>query len=281
MTIDNFSAIIELAATMSIAFVAVEYVTSYTSVLCEKFFNISSFISTAFDECRAILTDKKTLDHLKPSNVDGKSTNNAIEKLKRANESLNKDINEAEKKARENMPFECQVISMSSLCLFLFMLNILFLLFGSIESSAKEYTYIFISIFSFLSIAYLLVGWICGESSGNSPILEFSSLKHAVIGIFVIVVLSLLGSCFIGNQPWKSRYIEVVCDAWIWILMVDVMLAYFNFIIFMFKIWRKGVKFKEDIKKTVDGLKTKCTECKGEEDDFIAMSNVIARLNEE
>lgn len=281
MTIDNFSAIIELAATMSIAFVAVEYVTSYTSVLCEKFFSISCFISTLFGECRAILTDTKTLEHLKPSNVDGKSTNSAIEKLKRLNELLNKEINEKEKQVKSNMTLSCQVISMSSLCLFLFMFNTLLLLFSCIESSIQDYTYVFISLLSLLSILYLLGGWILGEYSWDLHLLKFSSLKHAVIGFIVIMVLSFLGSCFVCNQPWKSKYIDIVKDAWIWILMLDVLLAYFNFIVFMFKIWRKGAEFKEDIKKTVDELKIKCTERKGEEDDFIAMSNVIARLSEE
>ena len=41
MEINDFSAVIELIATISVAFVAVEYVKSYTNILCERFFNFN------------------------------------------------------------------------------------------------------------------------------------------------------------------------------------------------------------------------------------------------
>ena len=53
MTINDFSALIQLSATMSIAFVAVEYVKSYTDILCEKLFKFHDFVQAAFKECRA------------------------------------------------------------------------------------------------------------------------------------------------------------------------------------------------------------------------------------
>lgn len=76
---------------MSIAFVAVEYVKSYTSILCERFFKFQDFVEQSFKECRDILTDKETLEHICPIDIEGRSTNTAIEDAKRKNESLTKE----------------------------------------------------------------------------------------------------------------------------------------------------------------------------------------------
>lgn len=52
MAINDFSTLICMAATMSIAFVATEYVTSYTKTLCERFFKFQEYVKASFDECR-------------------------------------------------------------------------------------------------------------------------------------------------------------------------------------------------------------------------------------
>lgn len=72
MAINDFSAIIQLAATLCIAFVAVEYVRSFIGVLCERFFKFQDFIAKSFQECRDILTDRDTLEHIEPIVIEGK-----------------------------------------------------------------------------------------------------------------------------------------------------------------------------------------------------------------
>lgn len=94
--IDNFSSLIELIATISIGFVAVEYVKSYTSILCEKIFQYVSFISKSYDECRELLTDQDTLEHIEVIDVGGKSIIDAVERLKLEHENLHKEIREEE-----------------------------------------------------------------------------------------------------------------------------------------------------------------------------------------
>lgn len=98
MAKNDFSTLICMAATMSIAFVATEYVTSYTKNLCERFFKFQEFVKTSFKECRDILTDKESLKQLHPVVIDGQSTNGKIEEAKRQNESINKEIDELENK---------------------------------------------------------------------------------------------------------------------------------------------------------------------------------------
>lgn len=83
MAINDFSAVIQLMATISIAFVAVEYVKSFTGQLCDRVFRFKDFITQSFQECKNSLADKETLDSLEPLIIEGKSTFATIEEVKR------------------------------------------------------------------------------------------------------------------------------------------------------------------------------------------------------
>jgi len=165
MAINDFSAIIQLAATLCIAFVAVEYVRSFIGVLCERFFKFQDFIAKSFQECRDILTDRDTLEHIEPIVIEGKSTNPEIEEVKRQNEALSKEIEEEEKRKNEEVKISCQVRSMSSLCFFLFLMSVLILLLGGVEKKYSDTSHSLVTILIVLSIIYLVYGWCVGETN--------------------------------------------------------------------------------------------------------------------
>ena len=50
MMLSDFSPMIELAVTLNIAFVAVEYVKSYTNAVCNQLFNFAEYLKQSFDE---------------------------------------------------------------------------------------------------------------------------------------------------------------------------------------------------------------------------------------
>ena len=173
MAINDFSAIIQLAATLCIAFVTVEYVKSFIGVLCELFFKFQVFITESFQECRSILTDRDTLDHIEPISIEGKSTNSEIEEAKRQNEALNKEIKEEEERKKEEVKISCQVRSMSSLCFFIFLINVFVLLTGGIEKKYADFSHVLVSFLVFWGGLYLVFGWLFGglfdvTSNGSS-----------------------------------------------------------------------------------------------------------------
>ena len=128
MIINDFCAPIALAATLSMAFVAAESVKSYTSFLCERFFKFQDFVKSSFDECRSLLTDSETLNHLDVAEIgDGKTTVSEIEALKRERESLQKEIDKTAEEKQKRLPAVCEAESMSSICLFVFLINTVYL----------------------------------------------------------------------------------------------------------------------------------------------------------
>lgn len=92
MRLADFSSFIEVATTLNIALVAIEYVKTYTNVLCSQVFNFQDFINKSFVKCEKILVDRMTLEHIPSVSVEGRSTNSLIEKAKRDREKLKKKL---------------------------------------------------------------------------------------------------------------------------------------------------------------------------------------------
>lgn len=135
---------------------------------------------------------------------------------------------------------ECQARSMSSLCFFTFLFNVLLLFIGSIEYRHPVFAHIFVSFFSILGIIYLILGWIFGENEKNIRFLRFASLKHFVISfvfIFSLTVSISLIICFFLS--WS--FIE---EIW-WYILLSIFLSYVNFIVFVFKIKHRANAFKK------------------------------------
>lgn len=275
MTINDFSSLIQLSATMSIAFVAVEYVKSYTSILCERFFKFQDFVEQSFKECRDILTDKETLNHICPIDIEGRSTNTAIEDAKRKNESLTKEIEYVEKAKKEEVSTSCQARSMSSLCFFVFLFNTLLLFFGGIENIMPQFTHIYSTIFCGLICIYVIIGWCIGKVEKPKRFCDFSSLRHSIYSFLIIALVSTIACLIIMNNNCFSIDID---SFWWYILIGSVLCSYMNFIIFVIKIGRKAVSFKENVNAAKDELKDKCKKAQREVEDLLATSRVSAKL---
>lgn len=272
MAINDFSTLIGMAATLSIAFVATEYVTSYTKNLCERFFKFQEFVKASFKVCRDILTDKETLKLLRPSIVDGRSTNSKIEEAKRKNELITKKIDDIEKQKLSEMTEMCQTRSMSSLCLFVFMLNVFLLLLGSIEPRFSDFAVRHLSVLSLLSMIYILLGWCLGEYEFHYSLLHFSSLRHAVYSFIVIVLITV----WLCNKSWS--FIDDIVDAWWWILLSCTIISYLNFLVFILKVRWKAAMFKKDIGKAASEIMKECKEIEEETQALRTISKVSADL---
>lgn len=84
MELTDFLTLIQLAAGLNIAFVAVEVAQGYTRILSDKVFNITQLLDNAFQELKSTISvNRTTLDNTHSTDVDGKSTTNKIEEVKR------------------------------------------------------------------------------------------------------------------------------------------------------------------------------------------------------
>lgn len=275
MTINSFSALIQLAATLSIAFVTVEYVRSYTAVLCEKFFKFHDFIKSSFEQCRSILTDIDTLSHFQPINIGGKTTSEEIEAAKRTNEVLTKEINDEEKKKKEKINCVCQAKSMSSMCFFIFLYNTLFLFVGGIEKVHPDFIRSFVCLYAIFGIIYLGFGWLFGEKKKPMRFCDFASLRHSMYGFLTILIIALILNFFFRSFDW---YIRCVYPYWWYILVISILFTYANFVIFAFKIRIKANAFKDEVLNSTRKLENKCKEAERHVADLKGTMRIASKL---
>lgn len=277
MQIDDFSSLIELIATISISFVAVEYVKSYTSILCEKIFQYVSFISKSYDECRGLLTDQDTLEHIEVIDVGGKSTNDVVEKLKVEHENLRKEIREEEEKHKNAIIEASQSKSLSSICFYVFLSNVVLLLGASFEKQWESQVHIFFLFYCSLSVLYLILAWIFGEKEKACTVLNFSSLRHSSVCFLVILLLSSI--CLSGFVFFTTNNALFVETAWLISLITNIVLSYLNFAVFAWKINRQAKKFRNKVNTSKEKMKGKCQALKNEAQDLLAVGRVNSKLS--
>ncbi len=278
MTINSFSALIQLAATLSIAFVAVEYARSYTLVLCEKFFKFHEFIKNSFEECRSILTDIDTLSHIQPINIGGGiTTNSEIEAAKRTNEALTQEINDEEEKKKEELNCICQAKSMSSMCFFIFLYNTLLLFVGGIEEVHSDIIHSFVCLYTIFCIIYLVFGWWLGEKEPPVRFCDFASLRHSIYGFFTILIIAIISNFFICYF-YFDYYICNLSPYWWYFLVFSILFTYANFIIFVFKIKIKANAFKDTVLESKKDLEEKCKEAEKHVSDLMGTTRLISKL---
>ena len=214
-----FLPLIQLAAGLNVAYVAVGISQGYTRILLDNIFNVKSRISNKFDPIRSnISINRKTLDTMTPSNVDGKNTNDVIEGLKREYEKLTERINTAEdsieKEANNTCEFRC--FSGLSLMMFLYCCAILFIApFDCVQ---------ILLCFTSLVFCHSVLGWICERHK------IVCSLTWIIVEFAIFLILSI--ACyFVCNycnfQP------SIFCRNTI--VIVSALLPLINFVTFFIK----------------------------------------------
>lgn len=82
LKIPDFSSVLQLAATMNMAFILAEYANSYSLLLLKKFFKFNELLEKLDMVCRSHI-DANTVDSFVAHTVDGFSTQDKIEEIKR------------------------------------------------------------------------------------------------------------------------------------------------------------------------------------------------------
>ncbi|SEO61763.1 hypothetical protein SAMN02910431_04618 [Bacteroides sp. AR20] len=274
MMLNDFSTLIQLGATLNIAFVAVEYAKAYTHTLSEKVFKFQLFIISSFQDCMELLIDKNTLDHLEPIVIEGKSTNNKIEKAKRDRELLVKEIETEQKRLEENVKLMCESKSLSSLSLFLFLYSTTALFLVGITSLAPQFIPNFWSVLTFLTTLFLVVGWVLGENEKQQSYLDFSLLRHSILYFVFSVIISFILSIILSCCSLEVS----VSPCWTYILVSSALIPFTNFIAFLIKIKRKAKAVKNEITRCSSEIKAKCTTLNQSIDALLSVSRLNQQL---
>lgn len=258
MEINDFSSLLQLIATFSIAFVAVEYVKSFTQALCNKYFKYDEFVTKKFSVCSEKLPDKDTLESLKPFVVGDKknSSSNKIEAAKRDCESILKEIREKEAEMRKKMTSACLAKSMPSICFFISLTGFVLLLAGAIEGHSPDFARCFCTVFCLASVIYLIAGWCWGEKDKPKQYLNFASFRNATLGFVLLTLASAALALIICLIPVICAFI---CKSiWWWFLLTYVLFSFANYYIFFKKIGYSIDNLKREVNAFVSEITPRC-----------------------
>ena len=274
MAINDFSSLLQLIATFSIAFVAVEYVKSFTQALCIKYFKYDEFVTKKLKACRKTIADQDTLSSLKPIVVgNNNSTSNKIEQAKRNHESIVKEINAKEAELKGKMTSACLAKSMPSICFFISLCGFMLLFTGAIESKFPDFAHCFCTVFCIVSVAYLIAGWFWGESLNPKKYRNFASFRNATFGFLILISVSGVLAIIFATAT------SGLCDGvWWWFLLAYVVFSFANYYIFYKKIERSINKLKQEVSSFIKGIQPKCTKSNAEIKRLITTQEVCIEV---
>ena len=257
MSINNFSELVSLGITLSIGFIAVESVKTFTQTLSERLFGFVDFVEKAFSECKKALLDQATVDGILPAEVNGKSTTNELEQQKREHERLHNEIEKTVRTSKDDVYARCQVRSMSALCGYHAAIGVLILLLGAIEERYPILVAQTLIATSGMGLLYSSLGWILGERSFQYKFLAFSSLLHALTSALLTLVLSII-LALVDHFVLHNKFYTVLAPGFLWFLFTISILPFTNFAVYGLKIRMKASTIKAQVNSKRDELTKEC-----------------------
>lgn len=280
MEISNFSSLIEVGVTLNIACVAVEYVKSYTSVLCNQVFSLGSLIKDAVNSCRLKLNevmDETTLLNLPDSLGGGRSLVALKRQLTKSRKELTDNIVSKEKEMAETVSKVCEVKNISSICLWLFLygLTALFLMGLENENGQNALVHVFWTALTFIGFIILLIGWI--NDGEKRPWWKFGycSLRFSLVSFVITVLFSSL--CLLITLV--PCYTETMEHAWNIVLIISMFMLYSNFVVSSIEVWSKAKEGKTQIETEKRSLIKSCEDWNTEAKDLQGALHTDERLN--
>lgn len=274
MYISDFSALLELAATLNIAFVAVEYAKAYTIMLAEKVFKFQDFIVCSFNECKLI--DRETLNHLNPVIIAGNSTFAEIEKVKRDQEILAVDIEKTKNDLSGQIHVLCETRSFSTLSLWLFLYCTFALFYAGLEQFYAT-TPVFWALFTFFTLIYVCLGWSFGECEKQKKYFDFTQLPHCIVYFCICWIICFVLANVIANAECQGLT-DVIKSQWNNILIISAILPFSNFGVFVIKIRNKARTVRSQITESAAKIQVRCNQLQDNTQTLININKFCSGL---
>lgn len=265
--------------TLNIACVAIEYVKSYTSVLCNQVFNLKSLVETSCKDCIDSLTDETTIRNLPNATVNGANTDIIKDRLISKRNTLITDIKQKEKDLKDKIKEVCEVKNISSICLWLSLLGLTGLFLMGFEDPEKgadnSGIHFYWTILTLFSIIFIIVGWYRGNNERPLwKVIDYCSLRFSIFTFIACTILSVAVYLF-AIIPTVVDFIE---NWWIEILIASMFLVYSNFVASSIEVWNKAKKGQNDILSEKQTLMNRCTELNNSVNSLQGVGNVAVML---
>ena len=269
----DFSSLLELAAGLNVAYIAVDYSMGYTNIISEKLFEFSQKIEKSFEKSDSILCEKKSLENLKPIVINGKNIGIKIEDIKRKFEKLDTEIKTAKTNLNADMQKDCESKNFSSLsfCMFLFCIISLFLGGISANEKIKMFSSIFNIVIGILLLVYVIIGWTKNDNTYLWKI-DYSKLTHSLSCFTIVVILSFIITFLTHYYYLNNLFVMDILrleQIIYWFNIFFVIFPFLNFIVFAFIIKKKGRTISIKISNMATEIENKCNGVKKEAEKLI------------
>lgn len=261
----QISPVLEIAATMSIAFVAVEISKTYTYALYKNFFRYDDKITKEFNVAQKDLIDEESLKNLPAINCGNNNTSKIIEKIRRDREQVVRQSKEKQEKLYKEAEIICLSRSHSNLCLYNFLYCICVILSLPFYDNHKIVCGAFMTLLCGVSFIYNIIGWLKGESSNQWKWLDYTSVISPIIVFAITSVISFVSSFFL--QLTFIKYWGVV------FILVAIM-PYINFCAFAFIIKVRLSRFNKKLTSEKQDIKDKCSLIKSQVEGILQVEKI-------
>ena len=285
MELSNFSSLAEITVTFNIAFVAIEYVKSFSRVLSTRVLSLGTFIDEKFGECEALLADRETLEHCHPIEIHDKETSRSsenvlhLESVKRKIEIQQKKIEEKKKNIVEGVESICETKSISSISMWLSFYGLVAMTLMGFESeSDNNLIHLIWMWLTLFSLIYIICGATLNKKHYSCRLINFSSLLHPIAAIFLSLCLSVIFALLsVSLLPNNIR--SCVSIAWTTSLLISMAAMYSNFIVSTFKIYNGARKLRKKVEDTTSNLKEECKPVQKDINELIIIDNYTKRFS--
>lgn len=275
LNITDFTSALELAATLNMAFILAEYANSYSLLVLKKFFKFNEMLDRLDKACRSHI-DTNTVESLVAHTIDGYSTQDRIEDIKRKISKKSDSLDKSKQDFHKRFEKDCNAKSFSYISLYMALYCISSLLLAKFT---ELYVWVFLSwgIFTIISLFWMIATFWWGEHEHNWLKVNYCSLKSCTKSYLWIVLTSVVLTLIVQhNFPTFNLHQHPVGE-WI-VVLSTIILPYLGFIVFVYKVWNVGKHIVEDIKKHYENEESACKDIANEIDSYSKLESISVKV---
>lgn len=275
LNITDFTSALQLAATLNMAFILAEYANSYSLLVLKKFFKFNEMLERLDKACRSHI-DTNTVDSFVAHTVDGYSTQDKIEEIKRKVSKKSELLDKSKKDFQDRFEKDCNTKSFSYISLYMALYCISSLLLAKFT---ELYVWAFLSwgVFTIISLFWMIATFWWGEHEHNWLKVNYCSLKSCTKSYLGIIVTSIVLACIVQHYVPTFNLHQIPVGEWL-VVLPTIVLPYLGFIVFVYKVWNAGKHIVEDIKKHYDNEISACKDIANEIDSYSKLESLSVKV---
>lgn len=271
MALNDFTSMFEVAVTLNLAFVAVEYANSYTNLLAKHVYKLHDKITKVFADCINIV-DEDSVNSLRGNTVDGNNTILMVEELKRNYNKLKEEADNLKNNHLSVVNEKCHFKCFAFISLYLGLYSLTALMMAGIGSN--DISNLFWIIYSALSVLSIVVYTIFVYNS-----IYPTKTNSLVSCIWMFIILHGISWGIVwAIYSYNLELMNLILSSYNWVVPISSLLPFCNFISFALIMKRRSINLYDEAKRTVEDLKPKWEKIKTDTSKLAAVNELSSDM---